>query len=165
MLVRAPIVRVADRGDETIVIGATGTARQFTGDSAALVRAVLEICSRPVTRAELLAELAARAGEPVPEAPASSGSAGARSDAERRAAVIDELVAMFEQDRILVDAAPLPAPPPQLRRVVLAISGAIAAVDAPALVRGLHGLGCAVRIALTKSAREFVAPAALEALV
>ena len=36
------------------------------------------------------------------------------------------------------------------RRVVVGISGAIAAVDAPALVRGLQAIGCEVRVAMTR---------------
>ena len=145
-LVRAPIVRIVDHRDETVVIGTTGTVRQFTGDSAGLVRAVLEICARPVTHAELVAELTARAGGPVPSEP------------------IDQLLALFETDRILTRTPPGSGMPPLSRRVVLAITGAVAAVDTPALVRGLHGLGCDVRVALTRNARRFVAPAALEAL-
>jgi 3-polyprenyl-4-hydroxybenzoate decarboxylase len=145
-LVRAPIVRVADGRDETIVIGAAGTARRYSGDSAELVRAVLDICTRPVTRAELFAALEARAGGPVPAEP------------------IEQLLALLEEDRIVTRAQALPRPPAQTRRVVLGITGAVAAVDAPSIVRGLHGIGCEVRIALSKSARQFVAPAALDAL-
>ena len=144
---RAPIVRVIDHGTDTIVLGARGTARRFTGDSAALVRAVLELCVRPTTRDELIAALAARSGGDVPTEP------------------IDQLLAILDDDRVLVAPAPVAAPPAQLRRIVLAISGAIAAIDAPAVVRGLHALGCDVRIALSRTARRFVAPAALEALV
>jgi SAM-dependent methyltransferase len=144
--VRAPVVRIVDHGDDTIVLGPNGVAHKFSGDSAALVRAVLEISASPVTRAELFAELARRAGD-VPEPP------------------VDELVALLEADHVLLASSPAPPPAPQLRRVVLAISGAIAAVDTPALVRGLQGLGCEVRIALSRSARRFVAPAALDALV
>lgn len=136
-----------DHGEDTIVLGARGAARRFTGDSAALVRAVLELCARPITRAELIAALAARAGAEVPEEP------------------LDQLLAILDEDRVLVVPAPVAPPPAQLRRVVLAISGAIAAVDAPSVVRGLHALGCDVRIALSRTARRFVAPAALEALV
>lgn len=140
---RAAVVRVVDRGDDTIVLAKV--TRVFSGDSAALVRAVLEICAHPVTREELIAELAACAGTDVPEAP------------------VDQLLAMLVEDQVLVEPRPAPAVP-LVRRVVLGITGAIAAVDAPALVRGLHALGCEVRVALSRSARRFVAPAALEAI-
>lgn len=145
--IRAAVVRVIDCGDaETRVIGPS-IARTFTGDSAALVRAVLEIHGRPVTREELIRELAELGGGEVPVRP------------------VDELVAMLVADGVLVAPRAAPVASYHLpRRVVLGISGAIAAVDSPQLVRGLQALGCDVRIALTTSARRFVGVAALEAL-
>ncbi len=143
---RAAVVRIFDRGETTTVIGPT-VVRSFAGDSAALVRAVLEIHGRPVTRGELFAELAARSGAEVPASP------------------IDELLALLVQDGVLVpprDLAPARVGAP--RRVVLGISGAIAAVDAPAVIRGLQAIGCEVRVALTPTARRFVTVEALEAL-
>ena len=146
MLTRAAIVRIADRADTLTVLGANG-ARVFTGDSAELVRAVLEIHVRPTTRDALLAELARRAAADVP------------------AGVVDELVAILVADGVLVAPSQTARSAPLAdRRVVLAISGAVAAVDAPALVRGLHALGCDVRVALTKDAKQFVGVAALQAL-
>jgi len=50
------------------------------------------------------------------------------------------------------------------RRVLLAVSGGIAAYKAPELVRALAGSGCAVRCAMTASAREFVTPLVLQTL-
>jgi 2-polyprenyl-3-methyl-5-hydroxy-6-metoxy-1,4-benzoquinol methylase len=141
--VRANVVRIVDRGDDTTVIGKV--VRRFSGDSAALVRAVLEICARPVTREQLLAELAERAGGVVPVQP------------------VDQLLEMLAVDHVLVEPREL-APPALLRRVVLGVTGAVAAVDTPALVRGLHASGCDVRIAMSRNARRFVAPAALEAI-
>jgi SAM-dependent methyltransferase/3-polyprenyl-4-hydroxybenzoate decarboxylase len=148
--VRAPVVRIFDHGTSTTVIG-PAAARRFEGDSAALVRAVLEIHARPVGRAQLLTELAARAG--------------AESPAQLPAAPIDELVAVLVSDGVLVVARELPSPPAGgLRRVVLGISGAVAAIDAPAVIRGLHGAGCDVRVALTRTAAKLVSCAALDAL-
>jgi len=144
--IRAAVVRIVDRGETTTVIGPQLT-RTFTGDSAELLRAVLEIHGRPVTRDELFAELGERAGGEVPAQP------------------VDELVAMLVADGVLVaPRAPAPAAFAMPRRVVLAISGAIAAVDSPQLVRGLQALGCEVRIALSTTARRFVGVDALEAL-
>lgn len=145
MLVRAPIARIIDHGETTTILGPRG-ARVFTGDSAALVRAVLELHARPIDRAALLAELAERAGAPVPDA------------------IIDELLAILVEDGALVAPAAVRPPIVTTRRVVLAITGAVAAIDAPALVRGLHGLGCDVRVALSRTAKRFVAVAALQAL-
>jgi SAM-dependent methyltransferase len=110
---------------------------------------VLEIHERPVTRDELIGELARRADGEVPEAP------------------IDQLVDLLVADGILVDAAPATTAGPRPARgarVVLGISGAIAAIDAPALIRGLHAIGCDVRVALTKTATRFVAVDAIAAL-
>ncbi|HEX3760380.1 MAG TPA: flavoprotein [Kofleriaceae bacterium] len=147
--VRAPVVTIVDHGASTTVIG-PAQVRRFDGDSAALLRAVLEIHARPVRRGELVAELARRAGT-VPDAvPAQP---------------IDELIALLVGDGVLVAARPAPvraAAGP--RRVVLGISGAVAAVDAPELVRGLQAAGCEVRVALTRNAARLVSRAALEAL-
>jgi len=149
--VRAPVVRIVDHGTSTTVMG-THAARRFDGDSAALLRTVLEIHTRPVTRTQLLAELAARA---VTEA-----------SAQLPVGPIDELVALLVGDGVLVTAKepPLPVPVTGLRRVVLGVSGAIAAIDAPAVIRGLHGAGCDVRVALTRNAARLVSRAALDAL-
>jgi SAM-dependent methyltransferase len=148
--VRAPVARIFDHGTSTTVIGPTA-ARRFDGDSAALLRAVLEIHARPVSRAQLLAELAARTG--------------AESPAQLPAAPIDELVALLVSDGVLVVAREPSSPPAGgLRRVVLGISGAVAAIDAPAVIRGLHGAGCDVRVALTRTAAKLVSRAALDAL-
>ena len=152
LLVRAPVVRIVDHGASTTVIGATAV-RRFDGDSAALLRAVLEICARPVGRTRLLAELAARAATTAAAVPAQP---------------IDELVELLVGDGVLVvagpPAPPVPSPGGGLRRVVLGISGAVAAVDAPALLRELQVAGCEVRVALTRNAARLVSRAALEAL-
>ena len=143
---RAAVVRIFDRGDTTTIIGSTATL-VFTGDSAQLLRAVLELHAAPLTRTALLAALA-ELSDDVPE---TRGS-------------IDELVALLEREGVLVAPRGPVAMPYVGRRVVLAISGAIAAVDSPAMIRGLQGLGCTVRVAMTRSARRFVAVAALDAL-
>ncbi len=144
--VRAAVVRILDHGDATLVIGPRGVLR-FDGESAGLLRAVLELHGTPISRSALLAELAALSGTPVPEAP------------------VDELLTILEREAVLVAARPPPTRSATMpRRIVLAISGAIAAVDAPVLVRGLHALGCEVRIALTKTAQRFVSVPALQAL-
>jgi len=50
------------------------------------------------------------------------------------------------------------------RRVLLAVSGGIAAYKAPELVRELLRAGCEVRCAMTAAAREFVTPLVLQTL-
>lgn len=49
-------------------------------------------------------------------------------------------------------------------RVLLGVSGGIAAYKAPALVRALQAEGAKVRVVLTKSAEEFVSPLVLQTL-
>jgi SAM-dependent methyltransferase/3-polyprenyl-4-hydroxybenzoate decarboxylase len=140
---RAAVVRIFDHGDAITILGRV--SRRFEGDSAGLLRAVLELHEQPINRDELMHQLAARSGGVVPEGP------------------VDELCTLLETEGILVVPRP-EAARPLTRRVVLAISGAIAAVDAPSLVRGLHALGCEVKVAITRSARQFIAPRALAAL-
>lgn len=50
------------------------------------------------------------------------------------------------------------------RRVVLGVTGGIAAYKAPLIVRGLVKAGCEVRCVLTPSAKHFVAPLTLATL-
>jgi len=161
--VRAPVVRIVDHGTTTTVIGPEAV-RRFDGDSAALLRAVLEIHARPVGRTQLLAELAVRAGA---EGPADlSTQPPMQPPAQLPTQAIDELVALLVNDGVLVTARE-PAPRPaagSLRRVVLGISGAVAATDAPVVIRGLHGAGCDVRVALTRTAAKLVSRPALDAL-
>ncbi|HEU4728606.1 MAG TPA: hypothetical protein VFT22_11965, partial [Kofleriaceae bacterium] len=129
--VRAPVVRIVDHGDSTTVIGPAAT-RRFDGDSAALLRAVLELHTRPIGRTQLFGALSARAGVAPDQLP---GRPPGQS--------IDDLVALLVADGILVPARELPAGRPATgrRRVVLGISGAISAIDAPAVIRGLHAAG------------------------
>jgi len=144
--IRAAVVRIVDHAESTTVIGPRGALR-FDGDSGGLLRAVLAIHGRPVTRDELLAQLAEQSGAEVPVQP------------------VDELIALLEREGVIVAADRSPARSFGVaRRIVLGISGAVAAVDAPGLVRGLQAIGCEVRIALTKTARRFVSVVALEAL-
>src|SRR4051812_46458500 len=103
--IRAGVVRIIDRGDSTTVIGPK-LARTFAGDSAGLLRAVLEIHGRPVTREQLFGELAERSGGVVPAQP------------------VDDLLAMLVAEGVLVaPRAPAIAAPAMPRRVVLAITG------------------------------------------
>ena len=144
--IRAAIVKIVDHGDSTTLLGPSGALR-FDDASAALVRAVLEIHARPATREAVFAELASRSGGEVPAKP------------------VDDLIALLEREKVLVPSTQVPRTTPVVgRRVVLCITGAVAAVDAPMLVRGLHAIGCDVRIALTRMARRFVSVPALDAL-
>jgi 3-polyprenyl-4-hydroxybenzoate decarboxylase/SAM-dependent methyltransferase len=176
--VRAAVVRIVDHGTSTTVIG-PHSARRFDGDSAALLRAVLDLHARPIGRDQLFADLAAGAGldatttaEPQaaptdePHVALGTDARAAPTAAALPTQPIDDLLALLVADGVLVTARETAAPLPvtQLRRVVLGISGAIAAADAPALIRGLQASGCDVRVALTRSAARLVSRAALDAL-
>ena len=50
------------------------------------------------------------------------------------------------------------------RTVVLGVTGGIAAYKAPEIVRAFKARGARVRVILTRSAREFVTPLALQTL-
>jgi len=54
--------------------------------------------------------------------------------------------------------------PARARRVVLGVTGGIAAYKAPFIVRGLVKAGCEVRCVLTPTAKQFVAPLTLATL-
>ena len=146
---RAPVVRIVDHGASTTIVGARGVARRFDDGSGALVRAVLELCASPCDRAALIAGLTAMSDNPV------------------SAAAVDDVIALLVEEGVLVLApAIVTAAParPAGRRVLLAVSGAVAAADAPATVRGLQALGCQVRVAMTQSARQFVSARTLAAI-
>ena len=50
------------------------------------------------------------------------------------------------------------------RRILLGITGGIAAYKAAELVRGLHKAGADVQVVMTEAATEFVTPMTLQAL-
>ncbi len=148
LLSTSPFGRVVDHGDDIFVIGADGTAHQLTGDSAELVRAILAFAGAPRTRDQILAHLEALVGAPI-ESPQT----------------IDEALALLQS------AGALAPPPPSLpattttaaTRLVLGISGAVAASGAPDLITRLLRSGFEVRVAMTRDARRFVSPLVLEA--
>lgn len=146
---RVEPVRAWDEGDATTVLARDGRALRFDGDSADLAREALAFFAAPAGREALVAHLARRAGVSHDEVPREP---------------VEALVALLLRHGVLTES---PAPqrvPSQGRRVLVAVTGAVAAVDAPALVRLLQARGHAVRVALSSSARRFVSAAALEAL-
>jgi SAM-dependent methyltransferase/3-polyprenyl-4-hydroxybenzoate decarboxylase len=145
---RAPVVRIYDVGDRTVLLAADGAAHTLAGDSAALARAALAFFEAPRTLAELRAHIEDLAGAPLP-----------------RPAVLDELVALLRRVGALEPHAPRPAPPRGPGpRVVLGLTGAVATMHAPALVQRLQSRGYTVRVAATPTALRFVRAEALAAL-
>lgn len=148
---RAPVVRVYDVADTTVVIGPDGRAHELKGDSAALARAVVDHLQWPCTREALLAHIAELSGAPVEDA-----------------TVIDQLLAILSEAGVVTqtrEAAPRPPAPLEGTRVVLCLSGAVAAMHAPGLIARLQTLGSEVRVAATDNALRFVQARAIEALL
>lgn len=137
-----------DEGDDTVIL-AGRKALRFEGESAALARTVLALLVTPRPRAALLHAL--------------SGEVGAHLSPDEEH-VVDALLDTLRRHGVVTEA-PAPQGDPRVgRNVLVAVSGAVAAVDVPALVRHLQSSGHTVRVAMTSSARRFVSPRALEAL-
>ncbi len=146
---RRPSVRAFDSGDATTVIGADGTAREFRGESALLIREMLRALRSPHTVEQLLAQL----------------DLVAEGTSEGRG-VVEEALGILLQTRSIgrVHRETIPDPDKTCGRLVLGVSGAIAAAHTPMLVERFLTRGFEVRIALTPAARKFVSVGALRAL-
>ena len=139
------------------MLAADGRALHFDGDSAALVRAVLGACVARRSLDALFEEIERLAGAPVD-----------------REGPVGEVIAMLRSAGALVETGPLadargsasrsPEPVATGRRVVLAITGGVAATFAPVMVEELLRRGHHVRCAASKNALRFVSRTSLEAL-
>jgi protein-L-isoaspartate O-methyltransferase/3-polyprenyl-4-hydroxybenzoate decarboxylase len=148
-LLRSPRARVIEQGEALYVAGADGSLRRFDGPSAALAKAVLQALDAPTSRDALLATLADQFEDVASAHP-----------------LVDELLGHLRRAGAVTEVATGDAPPLALAglRVVVLGSGAVAAAFLPDLVAQLQQRGAEVRAGLTRSARRFVAPGALEAL-
>jgi SAM-dependent methyltransferase/3-polyprenyl-4-hydroxybenzoate decarboxylase len=147
---RAPSIRAYDRGETTTVLARDGTAREFYGDSALLVRELLRLLVEPQSMESILAHL----------------DAVANGVSESRPAIEDAL-RMLQVSGAITPFEPVTALDPMkvTGRLVLGITGAVAAAHTPQLAGRLLSAGFDVRIAMTRAARRFVSAEALEALV
>jgi Flavoprotein len=145
-LVTSPNARIADHATGTFLLAPDGSARQLTGDSAELIRAILDFCVAPRTREQLLQHLEALSG-------------GAIADPRP----VDDAVALLTSSGALLSAGERAAPPAR-GRLLLCVSGAVAAANAPDLALRLFAAGFELRIAMTRDARRFVSPLVLEAV-
>lgn len=143
---------VVSHAESVTIVGPDGMARRFEGESADLVRVALEFWSAPHTEQELLEHLRALAGDCDPALVADTAGC------LRAAGAIRAHEASPARRPTATNAGATRA------RVVLGISGAIAAIDAPALVRMLQARRFDVRVVMTAAARRFVTPGSLEAL-
>jgi SAM-dependent methyltransferase len=146
-LIRSERVTAIDARDSLTVMSPDGSVRRFEGESAALARAVLRAFERPCSDDELRTELA-----------------NEFDGLDESKAVLDELLKLLRGSGALVAPPPVPAKPLDGYRIVLAAGGAVASSTTPMVASTLTGLGAEVKVALTRSARRFVEPRALEAI-
>ena len=145
--IASPLTRIVEHGERLFVIAQDGSAQEVAGDSAELLKAILSHLDRPRTRDEIAAHIESLSGAPL-----------------ERPEVIDEALALLDAAGAMVHAlADRPAPPSR-GRLLLGVSGAVAASGAPELVARLQRAGFEVRVAMTRDARRFVSPLVLEAL-
>ena len=142
----SPLGRVVDHGGDTFLLAPDGSAHALSGDSAELMRAILGLHDRPRTREEILTGLAQLAGAPIEDPTA-----------------VDEALALLERCGVLSHPREV-TPSSERRRLVLGVSGAVAASGAPELAARLLEAGFEVRVAMTREARRFVSPLVLEAV-
>ena len=141
---------LVDRRDTLTVIGSDGVARAFTDGSAELVRLVLDIFAAPHSPAQLLERVRA---------------VDAAVENEVLVDVVNVLVAAGALVNAAAAATARRASVVEPRgRVVLAVSGAVAAVDVPALARLLIARGFEVAVIMTESAHKFVTAESLAAI-
>jgi len=150
-IVRAETARVVEVGAAICLIGPDGRVHRVDGDSAAIVRRILELIARPVEREALVETIGREAG----------GDAGA---------IVGQVVDLLRATgaaRVVDGPTPATvAATGQAPRanIVVGVTGAIGAIHAPALVLALQRRGFAVEVALSRAARRFVAPSALAAI-
>ncbi len=141
---RAAIVK----GRDALLLRAPeGRVFELEGDTGALAEHALGFFASAHTRDELMAEIASAA------------------EVGFDARVVDELLDVLIGASAVVVLEPAPQERPRDgRHVVLAVSGAIQAVETPRAVMELQRLGFEVRVALTETARRFVSESALRAI-
>lgn len=148
--VRSSNVRIVDHGEHTTVVARDGSIRRFDGDSARLVRVLLDHSTRPVTRAELLAVIAEASGAPLDATSVS---------------VVDQALAVLRGTGVLDEPSPEKAPPVCFtrRRVVLGLTGAVATLHAPLVIQALMRK-YDTQVIATRKALRFIGRVGLEAL-
>ena len=151
-IVRAETARLVELGDAVLLVGGDGQVRRVEGDSAALVRRVVELIARPVERDAVVEQIGREAG---------AADAGPIVDQ-----VIELLCGVGAARRVeaaVAAVADAEGTAPRLN-IVVGITGSIGAVHAPALVLGLQRRGFTVEVALSREARRFVSASALAAI-
>jgi SAM-dependent methyltransferase len=147
---RARVVRIYDTLDTTVVLGSDGRAHELRAESAQLAKALLQFLLEPRSRGQIAEHLAALTGGTLDE----NG-------------VVDQLIGLLLEAGAIdsLEGKEAPSPPRRHERLVLCISGAVAAMYAPQLISQLLQRGFQVRVAATKSALRFINAFAIETLL
>jgi 3-polyprenyl-4-hydroxybenzoate decarboxylase len=143
--IRSQRATAVDVDGGVVLVGRDGVVRRLDGASGDLARTVLDFVARAHTADDVVAHVAALAGGVDDPAP------------------IHQLLALLAETGAIAEPREMPAVAPA--NVVVAVSGAIAATHAPALVSALQRRGHAVEVALTPTAQRFVAVDALCAIL
>jgi phosphopantothenoylcysteine decarboxylase len=153
-LVRAPSPRVLLGQRQVFLFAAkdSGPACALEGDHAELVLAILDHASEPLSRDAIVDRVLEQAG----------------ADASRRPAVDQGIDLLLQWGALVALGAAEPTTPDAraLRgaHVVVCVTGAIGAAYAPPLVERLVAAGHDVRVAMTRSARRFIAARTFQAI-
>ncbi len=140
---------LVEHRDTLTIIGADGVVRTFADSSADLMRLVLDVFATPHSQAQLYERVRA---------------VDAAIDRDVLSEVVRVLVAAGAVVPGAVESRPSRSDAPPRGRIVLGVSGAVAAVDVPVLARLLIAHGFEVAIIMTESARMFVTAESLAAI-
>jgi SAM-dependent methyltransferase/3-polyprenyl-4-hydroxybenzoate decarboxylase len=151
-LVRRAGPRVVARAAELVIVGAGGRVHVMTDETAEVARVILGELARPRTRAELRDVVGRASGSPIEEG-----------------GVVDQIVAALLDAGAIgesagVEARAWPRAIGARPRVVLALTGAIHSIQAPAMIQALQARNMDVRVAASRSAARLVRATGLEAL-
>jgi Flavoprotein/Methyltransferase domain len=148
---RARVVRIYDRLDSTVLLGPDGRAHQLSAESAELAKALLQFLLEPRSRGQIVEHVEALTGTTLGEN-----------------SVVDQLLGLLTETGAVESVETEDEAPRSLGRhdrLVLCLSGAVAAMHAPALISRLLGNGFEVRVAATKNALRFINTFSIESLV
>ena len=148
---RARVVRMYDTLDRTVVRAPDGHAHELQGESAELAKVLLHFLLEPRSRQQVIEHV--------------EGLTGATLGKDN---VVDQLLGLLTDVGAIEHVGPAPDTPPRLHRaarVVLCLSGAVAAMYAPSLISLLQSRGFEVRVAATKNAMRFINTLSIDSLV
>jgi 3-polyprenyl-4-hydroxybenzoate decarboxylase/SAM-dependent methyltransferase len=139
-----------EAADGLWLLGPAADGAFVEGGAADVVRAIFDACGgEPVTRTQIVERVLAAAG----------------GEASAGTVVSDAIDLLLRMGTLIEVHPPRPvAPPGTIGHVLVGITGAIGAIQAPGLVQVLLAAGHDVRVMMTGAARRFITPRAFEAL-